>query len=115
MPAPRPRAVELIAPDSQLSDTALLSLYQEQRAAIREYTEEMATPAYRITDPARYAMARSFGANLLAILDGPPAPSDREALRRRVNLAYEGLLVLIDYVKWTTDAPKVPRRRTTAA
>lgn len=103
--------MELIAPDSQLSEATLRALLEEQRQGIAEFTGEMATPKHRVTDVARYEMARSFGANLLAVLEGLGEPPDREALRRRVNLAYEGMLVLIDYVKWTTDAPKVPRRR----
>lgn len=104
--------MELVGPDSQLSDTLLRSMYQELREGIREIAEGMDAPRYPVTDVARWAMARSFGANLLAVLEAPPEPSDRETLRRRVNLAYEGTLILIDYGKWATAAPKVPRART---
>lgn len=104
-------SVELIGPDSEISDEMLRTLLQQHREGIEEFTADMETPRFPVTDPARLAMARSFGAHLLALLDEPATPADRETLRRRVNLAYEGLLVLIDYLKWTTDAPKVPRAR----
>ena len=103
--------MELVAADSQLSEDVLKSLYQEFREGIQEIAAGMDAPSFRVTDVARFALARSFGANLLALLESPPAPADRETLRRRVNLAYEGMLILIDYGKWTTDAPKVPRGR----
>lgn len=103
--------MELVGADSQLSEPVLRSLYQELREGLQEIAEGMGAPSYRVTDEARYAMARSFGTNLLALLGPPDAPTDRETLRRRVNLAYEGTLILIDYGKWATEAPKVPRSR----
>jgi hypothetical protein len=107
--------MELVAADSQLSEAVLRALYQEFREGIQELAAGMEAPAHRVTDVARLAMARSFGTNLVALLEAPAALTDRETLRRRVNLAYEGMLILIDYGKWATDAPKVPRGRTTAA
>lgn len=107
--------MELVAADSQLSEATLTSLFQELRDGVQEIASGMADPPYPVTDVARHAMARSFGVNLLALLEAPMNPGDRETLRRRVNLAYEGMLILIDYGKWTTQAPKVPRARRTPA
>ncbi|MCI4337211.1 MAG: hypothetical protein L3K17_08505 [Thermoplasmata archaeon] len=106
--------MELVSPDSALPDAQLLTMYEEHREGIRELTASLGSPAYPVTDPARLGMAHSFGRNVLAVLEAPPAPGDREALRRRVNLSYEVMLILIDYAKNSTTAPKVPSGRAKA-
>ena len=105
----------LIDVGSRVSDATLREMLAEHLEAIRELAGLLAAPRFVVTDPSRIELARSFATNLLAFLDAPSASSlDREALRLRVNASYELMLVLIDYSKLFTDAPKVPRGKSTA-
>jgi hypothetical protein len=107
--------VVLIGSDSRISDASLREILVEHLEAVRELAERLGAPRFAVTDPSRIELARSFATNLLAFLDAPAASSlDREALRLRVNASYELMLVLIDYSKLFTDAPKVPRGTATA-
>lgn len=105
----------LIDPGSRVSDVTLREILAEHLEAIRDLAGLLGAPRFAVTDSSRIELARSFATNLLAFLDAPSAsPLDRETLRLRVNASYELMLVLIDYSKLFTDAPKVPRGQPTA-
>lgn len=105
----------LIDAGSRVSDAVLRELLAEHLEGIRELAHRLTEPPFAVTDPSRVELARSFATNLLTFLDAPGGSTlDREALRLRVNASYELMLVLIDYSKLFTDAPKVPRGKSTA-
>ena len=99
----------LVDPGSSLTDSVLEQMYAEHLEGIRALADLMKAPPYPITDPSRIALARSFAENSLTTLTSSEARRDRESLVHRVNLSYEVMLILIDYVKTYTDGPRVPR------
>lgn len=100
----------LISPDSAVSEKVLREILAEHLEGVESLAESLGTPKGRVLDAARIALARDFAADVQALL-GAGGGDDREALRRRVNLSYEAMLVLIDYMKLFTDVPKVPRSK----
>ncbi len=99
----------LIEPGSTVSETVLLQLYTEHLEGIEEFAKTLEAPAYPVTDPARIQLARAFARDVLTALRLSESRMDRESLVNRVNLSYEAMLILIDYAKTYTEAPKVPR------
>lgn len=102
--------MSLIDPGSRVPDAMLRELYIGHFAGIRELLPTLAAPPYPVSDVARLDLARSFADDALALLPTPNRiGTDRADLVRHVNLSYEVLLILIDYVKTYTDGPRVPR------
>lgn len=104
----------LIDPTSGVADAALHQMYTEHVEGIREIAAALAAPPYPITDPSRIALARGFAENVLGALSALEQTPERSTLVRRVNLSYEAMLILIDYLKTYTSGPRVPRHRTTS-
>ncbi len=101
----------LIAPATTLPDDVLLQLFTEHLEGIEEFAKSLEAPAYPVTDAARIQLARAFAQDVLDLLRRSDARADRASLVTRVNLSYEAMLILIDYAKTYTEAPKVPRSR----
>ncbi len=101
----------LIAPATTLPDDVLLQLFTEHLEGIEEFAKSLEAPAYPVTDAARIQLARAFAQDVLDLLRRSEARADRGSLVTRVNVSYEAMLILIDYAKTYTEAPKVPRSR----
>lgn len=107
--------VPLVDPDSAVSESVLEQMYSEHLEGIRELSQMLEAPPHPVTDPSRIALARSFAHNALQALASTEGRRDRGSLLNRVNLSYEVMLILIDYVKTYTDGPRVPRGRQPAS
>ncbi len=101
----------LIESTSTVADQVLKEMYAEHLDGIRSFAELLDAPPHPVTDPARIDLARSFAQDVLATLKAAETRSDRAGLVQRVNLSYEAMLILIDYLKTYTSGPKVPRGR----
>ena len=108
-PRPYPGPMALIGPESTLPDSALREIYVVHVAGIRGLVHVLEEPPYPVTDVARIDLAHSFAQHLLDALRAVEPDGSRAALVHRVNLSYEGMLILIDYAKTYTDGPRVPR------
>ena len=101
----------LIAPDSGTSDKVLRELLAEHMEGVESLAKSLETPRGKVLDPARLALARDLAADVTHVIGPLDVLTDRETLRRRVNLSYEAMLVLIDYLKLFTDVPRVPQAK----
>jgi len=101
----------LIEDDSRVGEPVLREMLKEHLEGIRSFRELLEDPRYTVTDPARVALARSFASHMLTVLESNVA-SDLASLRARVNLSYETMLIVLDYLKTYTEQPKVPRPKT---
>ncbi len=99
----------LIESTSTVADEVLKEMYAEHLDGIRSFAELLDAPPHPVTDSARIALAQAFASDTLAALRVLEARSDRASLVHRVNLSYEAMLILIDYLKTYTAAPRVPR------
>jgi len=103
--------VALVGPGTSLPREKLRAILDDHREAVVSLRETLDAPPYPPLDPSRLALARAFADDILPALDPPPDDADPDELRRRVNLGYEAMLILIDYLKLFTDGPRVPRSR----
>ena len=103
------RTMALVDPGSSLTESVLEQMYAEHLEGIRGLAELLNQPPYPVTDPSRIELARSFATNSLQALASSEERRDRGSLVHRVNLSYEVMLILIDYVKTYTNGPRVPR------
>jgi hypothetical protein len=101
----------LIGPGSVVADAVLETLVTEHVEGIREMVRSLEAPARPVLDGVRLALAREFAADALALLEKDGAFADRAGRIRRVNLSYEVMLILVDYLKTYTGGPTVPRPR----
>ncbi|HZY92144.1 MAG TPA: hypothetical protein VFG07_05150 [Thermoplasmata archaeon] len=101
----------LIGAESSVSAEVLQQIYSENVEGIQELTKTLDAPPFPVTDASRVMLARSFAQDIVAALTASEALRDRPSLIRRVNLSYEAMLILIDYLKTYTAGPRVPGRR----
>ena len=104
--------MSLIGAKSEVSTAVLEKIHAENLEGIRELAALLEAPTRPIRDPSRIALARDFAHDVLHLFTEGPAsgPADREGLRWRVNLSYETMLILIDYLKTYTEGRTVPAR-----
>ncbi|MEM0129258.1 MAG: hypothetical protein QXG65_03745 [Thermoplasmata archaeon] len=101
----------LIAPDSRIPEETLRQIYGEHRAELAELRERLKAPGAPVRFPLRLEQVDSLLSELIVVLDREAGAADRAARIRAVNLSYDAMVLGIEIVKLSLDAPIVPRRR----
>lgn len=101
----------ILLPGSVVPEEKIAAIQADLRQSVQAILSQLRAPTAPVRSPLGILTGIDLGEQILSLLDLLPDSASRDWRVATVNIAYDGLLAMIDLLKSHTEQPTVPVRR----